>query len=521
MSQPSSRQELYDRIRQSSKQEVILEEMIRLGFWPEGEALPKNSPEELKKESELSRQLQELHKRASRLGNVEALKKEARKRRMELSKAKQKETKERREAERIQRAKEWELKKSQDITYLGESSSSGLNYQNGSLELLQKQNLPVFSTAGELSQALGITINQLRFLSFQRKVSKVSHYIRFSIPKKTGGLRKISAPKPQIKEAQHWIQRELLHKVELHPAAHGFVPGRSIISNAKPHVDQDVVVNLDLQDFFPTITYPRVKGVFRKLGYSNQVATILASICTEPTVKTIELDSERYYVAQGERLLPQGAPTSPAITNIICRRLDARLTKIAIDLGFKYTRYADDLSFSGSGEASQQVGQLLRRVRFVVSQEGFIIHPSKTRIFRKGRRQEVTGLVVNQDHPRIPKDLLRKFRAVLFQVEKDGPKDKCWGNNSDILAALYGFAHFIKMVEPKKGLPLLERVLKLLKQHQRDLPTTPPPPRKPEAKPAPPIVEAGRTESISKEAKTEPEETQESEQKKKPWWKFW
>jgi retron-type reverse transcriptase len=236
------------------------------------------------------------------------------------------------------------------------------------------------------------------------------------------------------------------------------------VSNATAHVGADVVVNLDLKDFFPTVTYRRIRGVFRKLGYSEQIATLLALLCSEPNVDKVELDGRTYYVSRGERFLPQGAPTSPALTNLLCRRLDARLRRVAEQLHFRYSRYADDLTFSASGEAAADVGRILRRVRYVVEQENFHVHPEKTRVLRRGRRQEVTGLVVNQ-RINVARHLLRRFRAVLFQIERDGPAGKHWGSSPNVLTGLHGFANFVAMVDPTKGRPLRDRVRALLRKH--------------------------------------------------------
>jgi retron-type reverse transcriptase len=260
------------------------------------------------------------------------------------------------------------------------------------------------------------------------------------------------------------VLRNILEKVAVHDAAHGFRRGRSIVSNAAPHAGAEVVVNLDLKDFFPTITFRRIRGVFRKLGYAEQVATILALLCSEPHTDTVQLDGRTYHVARGERFLPQGAPTSPAITNLLCRRLDARLFRVAEQLGFRYTRYADDLTFSASGESAANVGRILRRVRWVVEQEDLHVHPDKTRVWRRGRRQEVTGLVVNQ-RVNVSRKLLRRFRATLFQIERDGPEGKRWGNSSNVLNSLHGFANFVAMVDPARGIPLRERVRALLRKH--------------------------------------------------------
>ena len=154
-------------------------------------------------------------------------------------------------------------------------------------------------------------------------------------------------PRPPWAAPSAWVFDEILRRLEPEPQAHGFVPGRSIVTNAASHTGKAVVCNLDLKDFFPSITFRRVKGLFRKLGYGEHVATLLALLCTEPPRVPVELDGKTYHVALGARVLPQGACTSPAITNALCRRLDRRLDGLARRHGFAYTRYADDLTFSG------------------------------------------------------------------------------------------------------------------------------------------------------------------------------
>jgi hypothetical protein len=207
----------------------------------------------------------------------------------------------------------------------------------------------------------------------------------------------------------------------------------------------------------PRATLPRVRGVFTQLGYGKQVATTLALLCTESATEEVDVDGETFYVAHGPRVLPQGAPTSPALTNILCRRLDARLQGAAARLGFRYTRYADDLTFSGDESVRKQAGKLLWRVRQIVVDEGFTPHPDKQQVMRSHARQSVTGIVVNEK-PSVDRATLRRFRAVLFQVEKDGPDGKQWNGNENVLAALEGYALFIRMVDADKGVPLLARV---------------------------------------------------------------
>jgi RNA-directed DNA polymerase len=271
---------------------------------------------------------------------------------------------------------------------------------------------------------------------------------------------------PRLKRAQYWILDNILARVPIHPAAHGFAHGRSILTNAKPHVGSAVVVNLDLKDFFPTLTWKRVKGKFRGLGYPEAVATVLALICTEPDVDEVELDGQRLYVERGPRRLPQGAPTSPAVTNLICWRLDKRLSGLADKLGFTYTRYADDMTFSASGEAAAKTSLLLNFVGEIVTAEGFTVHPGKTRVMRAKNRQEVTGLVVNK-RIGVPRDTLRRFRALLHQIEANGPEGKSWGAGGNVLLSAAGFARFVHMVAPEKGAPLLAQTDALADKHSK------------------------------------------------------
>ncbi|HAX77896.1 MAG TPA: RNA-dependent DNA polymerase [Cyanobacteria bacterium UBA11372] len=464
--QPRTRQELYDRIRQTSTEEVILEEMIRLGFWPAEGTVPQDPADEIRLRGEIWRELDELYKQNRTLHNEAELKKQVYQQRLAESRRQRQETKERRERERIERAEAWKQKKQQDIVYLGDRISGGLNYTDCDRQRLQSYNLPEYGTAEQISAAMGITISQLRFLAFNRQTSTVSHYMRFRIPKKTGGDRIISAPMPRLKQAQYWILRNILEKVELHDAAHGFRPGRSIVSNAQPHVGAEVVINFDLKDFFPSISYQRIKGIFRSFGYSEAAATIFGLLCTEPDIETVELDGKTYYVALSERHLPQGAPTSPALTNILCRRLDRRLSGMAENLGFVYTRYADDLTFSASGENLRHICNILRRTESIVAHEGLAINEEKTRILRKSGQQEVTGVVVNEK-TNVSRKTLKRFRATLYQIEKDGLEGKHWGNSPDLIASIQGFANFVSMIDPQQGAEFKERIRKIRDKYAR------------------------------------------------------
>jgi hypothetical protein len=210
----------------------------------------------------------------------------------------------------------------------------------------ERNGLPPWETARELAAAMDLSLSELRWLTFHREVDSGSHYRTWTVPKRTGGERTITAPMPKLKALQRWALEHYFEKLPVHSAAHGFLPARSVLTNALAHVGADVVVKLDVKDFFPTISWKRVKGLLRKAGVSEQVATLLALLCTEAPRQLVEFREQTLYVATGQRCLPQGAPTSPAITNALCLRMDQRLSALARSLGCTYTRYADDLTFS-------------------------------------------------------------------------------------------------------------------------------------------------------------------------------
>src|SRR5688572_1476395 len=450
MDSQTRRQQIYDRIKETSKDEFILEEMKRLGFWGRSSNTPSFPEEMIKKEGELQRELNALLQEKQRYNNKDEVLKEMRRQRMAAAKEKRKATKEKREQERLQKAAAWAEKKEKDIVFLGKEVSGGLNNEEGNHVLLQQKGLPVFDDVVDLAKATGVTIGQLRFLTYHRKIATTSHYVRFSVPKKSGGRRIISAPMPRLKALQYWVLENILNKVPVHDAANGFVPQRNILSNAANHLAKDVVLNIDLKDFFPTIIFERVKGLFARLGYSEKIATILALICTEPDREEAVLDGKKYFIATNKRALPQGAPTSPAITNIICYKMDRRFKGMADKLQFSYTRYADDLSFSANGNAQvKKVQQLLWRIKRIIADEGFIIHPKKVKVMRKGARQEVTGIVVNKQAG-INRKTLHRFRALIQQIAKHGLENKKW-KGGNIVSGMLGYANFVAQVKPNQG----------------------------------------------------------------------
>ncbi|WP_278533585.1 reverse transcriptase family protein [Delftia acidovorans] len=479
MSQPQpTRAEIYERIKASSKQEVILDEMQRLGFWPKGEGQPQLAAAHIQREGELQRELAELRQQIAVRQNPERALRQMRKERMQKALAQREETKRRQAQERHDKALAWHAKRATHVGYLGPGVSAALQgpqageappaagqRRQADPQRLARHGLPELADAAQLADAMGITVAELRFLGFHREVARTHHYHSFTLPKKTGGERLISAPMPRLKRAQYWVLDNILAKVPAHDAAHGFLAGRSIVSNAAPHAGHDVVINLDVKDFFPSIAFGRIKGVFRHLGYGEAMATLLALLCSENRAQAWQVDGEKLFVGgkARERVLPQGAPTSPMLTNLLCRRLDRRLLGLARQLGFVYTRYADDLTFSASGEAARDnVGRLLGRVRWILRDEGFTPHPDKERVMRKGRRQEVTGLVVNADKPGVSRETRRRLRAALHRAtQANAGKPAHWQGQAAQPSQLLGLAQFVYQVDPVQGGPLLGQARQL------------------------------------------------------------
>jgi retron-type reverse transcriptase len=439
---------LYRQVAQQANELAVLERMRTLGFWPPGEPLPPDPPEEAAERARIEAELAELRRTKAKIQDPEKALAEERQRRWEASKARRAEAKSRRLERQKRRRAEWNEHCAATIAHAGPGVSAGLQDTRSDVEALTRRGLPVLHEARDLAGQIGIELKTLRWLTYHRRGAAVVHYHRYEIAKKTGGMRCISAPKPALARAQRWIFDQILRRLEPEPQAHGFVPGRSIVTNAAPHAGKLVVLNLDLKDFFPSITFRRVKGLFHALGYSEHIATVLALLCTEPPRVPVELDGKTYHIALGSRVLPQGACTSPAITNALCRRLDRRLDGLARRHGFTYTRYADDLTISG--DASRAVGRVLRSIRAIVAAEGLTEHPRKTRVMRRGGRQEVTGLTVN-DRPSISRKELRTLRATLHNAARSGLESQNREGRPDFAAHLRGRVEYACMVDPRRA----------------------------------------------------------------------
>ena len=358
------------------------------------------------------------------------------------------------ERRRNERTEAIRKRRATDIVFLGRRVSGGLADRRANIERLQAQGLPVLATPADVAKALGLEVSRLRWLAFHSEATAVTHYVRFQIPKKSGGTRELAAPHRDMARCQEWIRTQILERVALHDAAHGFVAGRSTLTNAKPHLERAAVVNADLKDFFPSVTFPRVKGVFQQLGYSPAAATVLALLCTECPRSRVSYDGRELFVATGPRGLPQGACTSPALSNLVARGLDGRLAGFARALGWTYTRYADDLTFSADGAAMGQTARLMTGLRYIVGEENFTVNEKKTRVQRPKTRQTVTGIVVNK-HPNVSRETVRRLRAILHKAKTEGLAAQNREGHPRFEGWVRGMIAYVAMVNPERGRELL------------------------------------------------------------------
>jgi RNA-directed DNA polymerase len=318
---------------------------------------------------------------------------------------------------------------------------------------MQQYGMPVLRTEVELAKWLGVAVSRLRWYTHDKPADSVWHYVRYTIPKRSGGERVILAPKRELKALQRKVNAEILAKLPNRDSVHGFIAGRSIVTNAQPHVGKQFVLNLDLKDFFTTITFPRVRGMFITWGYPFAVASVLALLCTEHERISFQRGKNHYYVSLGERALVQGAPTSPALANLAARRLDARLQGLAKKHGFDYTRYADDLTFSGNDENA--LHKIRKAAAIIIAAEGFAVNEKKTRILRRSNRQNVTGIVVN-DRMNVPREVRRRIRAILHNAQHTGLDAQNRDGHADFRAYLQGMIGFIHESNPHEAAKLAE-----------------------------------------------------------------
>jgi hypothetical protein len=331
--------------------------------------------------------------------------------------------------------------------------------------------LPQIETTAVLAAWLGVTVSELDWFADRKglnsKVSpapgtttKLHHYHYRILAKAHGAVRLIEIPKPSLKQMQQKILREILDRIPNHEAVHGFRKGRSITTFAAPHVGHAIVLRMDLQDFFPSFSAPRVQALFRTAGYPEAVADLLAGICLNAAPrglwKNACLDPERLYEARklyARPHVPQGAPTSPALANCLSYRMDCRLSGLAHAAGATYTRYADDLAFSGGEDFVRAAARFSIHVAAILHEEGLAVHHRKTRIMRQGVRQYLAGTVVNE-RLNIPRGDYERLKAILTNCVRHSPASQNREGNPAFRSHLEGRISFVHMVNPARAVRL-------------------------------------------------------------------
>lgn len=334
--------------------------------------------------------------------------------------------------------------------------------------------IPRLASPGGLAAWLETPITRLDWLADchgherYRNPGPLSHYRYRWLKKGSGRFRLLECPKPQLKSIQRKILMSILTAIPVHDAAHGFCRGRSIVSYVGPHVGQKVVLHIDLRDFFATVRRSRVQAVFRTAGYPDNVAALLAGLCTNTTSQTalkhirkhVELsESRRLHDVFGNAHLPQGSPTSPVLANLAVYRLDCRLAGLARKSNVAYTRYADDIIFSGDQRFGSRLTAFRQWALAIAIDEGFTIQHRKIRVMRQGSRQQVAGIVLNRK-ANIPRRDYEALKALLFNCIRFGPATQNREGHADFRAYLQGRVGFVAMINSARG----ERLRQLLDQ---------------------------------------------------------
>jgi hypothetical protein len=334
--------------------------------------------------------------------------------------------------------------------------------------------VPPITTPVELARLLEVEPGMLDwFADCQGRGRKapaepLRHYRYHWRVKASGSLRLVEAPKPRLKRIQRLVLDAILANIPAHEAAHGFRQGRSITTFVAPHVGRSIVLKMDLRDFFVSIKSARVTALFLTAGYPEAVARLLTGLCTNAVPSEVcKQAGQSDAAAAGSRTswqvgqlyrqphLPQGAPTSPALANLVAYRLDARLAGLAHSAGASYTRYADDLLFSGGEAFARSIRRFPIHVAAIAMEEGFAVQHRKTRVMRQGVRQRAAGVVFNQKI-NLQRDEYDRLKAILCNCVRLGPQGQNRAGVGDFKAHLRGrVAHAVRLC-PVRGDRLMQ-----------------------------------------------------------------
>ncbi|MWV58880.1 reverse transcriptase family protein [Rathayibacter sp. VKM Ac-2754] len=328
--------------------------------------------------------------------------------------------------------------------------------------------VPLIDGRNDLARLLGIAPAQLDGFAdlggWNRRApdGALQHYDHVWRVRPGRAPRLLEVPRSRLKAVQRSVLDEIVGLAPVHPAAHGFVPGRSAVSGAQVHAGSAMVVTLDLQRFFAQVTAPRIFGLLRGEGMTEAVAYALTGLCTHAVPIAVlrrmpgggDVD-ERAALRRSLTLphLPQGAPTSPALANLALRRLDARLTGYAEAAGARYTRYADDLAFSGGERFARRAEAFARGAERIVADSGYAVNPRKTRLRSASVRQSVTGVVVNA-RPNVRRADVDRLHAILHNCVVHGPAGQNRAGVPDFGAHLLGRIAWVASVNPARGATL-------------------------------------------------------------------
>lgn len=307
-------------------------------------------------------------------------------------------------------------------------------------------NLPIISSPEHFSLLVGIEHQYICNMAYASEC----FYRHFSIPKSNGKTREISEPLPDLKFVQSWILHNILEKCPVSDYAKAYLKGRNLKHNARFHRAQKVVLTMDIKDFFTSISLKDVTSIFENLGYFHDLACFLAYLCC--------LDE----------VLPQGAPTSPYLSNIRMISLDNKLSRYTSSMGVRYTRYADDLTFSGDFNPHYVINDVSK----MIFDEGFLINSEKTRVARSNARQEVTGIIVNS-HMQLSKEKRKQIRQHVYYIKKFGLEshlEHIEENRSNYLNHLLGQINFALFINPKdEEMKKYFETIKVIMKNQKEL----------------------------------------------------
>lgn len=302
--------------------------------------------------------------------------------------------------------------------------------------LIRTLGLPHIETFNDLAIEIRLSVNLLRYCTYRTNYL----YKSYEIPKKNGGSRTISQPARQLKAIQSWILRNILDKLYSSEHSYGFEKGSSILQNASPHIGSNYILTLDLKDFFPSITANRVYTIFRSIGYNTEIAAILTNLCVH------------------KNALPQGAPTSPKLANLICLKLDTRIYGYAGSRGMIYSRYADDITLSA--QSLKKIEKMKDFIETIIKDENLEINQNKTMILGTKRKKEITGLVLSDDSVGIGREKYREIRSKLHHL---------FTGKSDDFNHVNGLLSFIYDVDIKRYRKLYTYIGKLEKIYTSSL----------------------------------------------------